>query len=112
MPKPQYTQKFRDAWLKDPSFKEWLLVIDSTLGREAKCKFCSKIITSRYADLKSHGESKKHKENASYLLLKVSTSWRGKEVRFGSFLAKKQKIRRSVIYANVRIRSKGVQQQT
>ncbi|CAH2006551.1 unnamed protein product [Acanthoscelides obtectus] len=54
MPKPQYTQKFRDAWLKDPSLKEWLLVIDSTLGREAKCKFCSKIITSHYADLKSH----------------------------------------------------------
>ncbi|CAH1986939.1 unnamed protein product [Acanthoscelides obtectus] len=65
MPKPQYTQKFRNAWLKDPSLKEWLLVIDSTLGREAKCKFCSKILTSRYADLKSHGESKKHKENAS-----------------------------------------------
>ncbi|CAH1982661.1 unnamed protein product [Acanthoscelides obtectus] len=54
MPKPQYTQKFRDAWLKDPSLKEWLLVIDSTLGRAAKCKFCSKIITSHYADLKSH----------------------------------------------------------
>ncbi|CAH1960212.1 unnamed protein product [Acanthoscelides obtectus] len=26
MPKPQYTQKFRDAWLKDLSLKEWLLV--------------------------------------------------------------------------------------
>ncbi|CAH1955128.1 unnamed protein product [Acanthoscelides obtectus] len=53
-----------------------------------------------------------HDGSDVYLLLKVSTSWRGKEVRFGSFLAKKQKIRRSVIYANVRIRSKGVQQQT
>ena len=68
MPKPQYTQKFRKVWLKDPKFKEWLMTVESTAGKQAKCKFCSNIITSRYADLKNHAESKKHKTNASNFL--------------------------------------------
>ncbi|CAH1955688.1 unnamed protein product [Acanthoscelides obtectus] len=75
MPKPQYTQKFRDAWLKDPSLKEWLLVIDSTLGREAKCKFCSKIITSRYADLKSHDSDKCYTAQMLYEMYKDDTNY-------------------------------------
>lgn len=68
MPKSQYTQKFRTAWLKDPLFKNWLTSVESTAGVEAKCKFCEKMVTSRYADLKSHGESKKHKSNAAVVL--------------------------------------------
>ena len=54
MPKPQYTQKFRDSWLQDPNFKDWLQVIESTAGQVAKCKFCGTTLRSHYGDLKSH----------------------------------------------------------
>lgn len=73
MHQPQYTQKFRTAWLKDPLLKNWLITVQSTAGTEAKCKFCGKIVTSRYADLKSHGDSKKHKSNATNFLGKSQT---------------------------------------
>lgn len=72
MLKPQYTQKFRQVWLKDPLFKVWLTSVETTAGYEARCKFCGKILTSRYADLKSHGESQEHKSNASLFLLESS----------------------------------------
>ncbi|GBP12625.1 hypothetical protein EVAR_10281_1 [Eumeta japonica] len=32
MPKPQYTQKFRDGWLHDLGLKAWLHVVESTGG--------------------------------------------------------------------------------
>ncbi|CAF4953462.1 unnamed protein product [Pieris macdunnoughi] len=32
MPKPQYTQKFRDCWLRDSQLKDWLEVVESTAG--------------------------------------------------------------------------------
>jgi hypothetical protein len=64
MPKPQYAQKFRQAWLKDPLLKDWLQAVEST----AKCKLCSQILTSRYSELKSHGESRKHKTNAKNIV--------------------------------------------
>ncbi|CAH2001530.1 unnamed protein product [Acanthoscelides obtectus] len=58
MPKPQYTQKFRDAWLKDPSLKEWLL-------------FCCK------------KEPPVFNENA--LLLDIISTWRvGDDICIGS----------------------------
>ncbi|KAJ8911938.1 hypothetical protein NQ315_016280 [Exocentrus adspersus] len=36
MPKPQYDQKFRNAWLKDPILKQWLTTVNSTAGVLAK----------------------------------------------------------------------------
>ncbi|KMQ91745.1 hypothetical protein RF55_8347 [Lasius niger] len=30
MPKPQYSHKFRDAWLKDENLKDWLIAVPST----------------------------------------------------------------------------------
>lgn len=63
MPKPQYTQQFRDSWLQDPHLKDWLQVIESTAGKVPKCKFCGTTLRSHYGDLKSHGMSKKHQQN-------------------------------------------------
>ncbi|CAG5038313.1 unnamed protein product [Parnassius apollo] len=58
MPKPQYSQKFRDSWLQDPDLKEWLQAVESTAGQVAKCKFCGTILRSHYGDLKTHALSK------------------------------------------------------
>ncbi|CAG5054013.1 unnamed protein product [Parnassius apollo] len=63
MPKPQYSQKFRDSWLQDPDLKEWLQAVESTTGQVAKCKFCGTILRSHYGDLKTHALSKKHQQN-------------------------------------------------
>lgn len=64
----KYEQKFRDAWLKDPLLKNWLTTVESTSGSVAKCKFCGLCLTSRYADLKNDGISKKHKKNENIFL--------------------------------------------
>ncbi|KAF2879095.1 hypothetical protein ILUMI_27072 [Ignelater luminosus] len=69
MPKPQYTQHFRDSWLQDPHLKDWLQVIKSTTGQVAKCKFCDTTLRSHYGDLKSHGKSKKHLQKKFYWLI-------------------------------------------
>lgn len=63
MPKPQYSQKFRNSWLQDPHLKDWLQVIESTAGQVPKCKFCGTILRSHYGDIKTHGMSKKHQQN-------------------------------------------------
>ncbi|GBP31943.1 hypothetical protein EVAR_18482_1 [Eumeta japonica] len=69
MPKPQYTQHFRDSWLQDPHLKDWLQVIESTAGQVAKCKFCGTTLRSHYGDLKSHGISKKHLQNKKVIIM-------------------------------------------
>ncbi|GBP66314.1 hypothetical protein EVAR_77931_1 [Eumeta japonica] len=69
MPKPQYTQHFRDSWLQDPHLKDWLQVIESTAGQVAKCKFCGTTLRSHYGDLKSHGMSKKHLQNKKVIIM-------------------------------------------
>ncbi|CAH0559254.1 unnamed protein product [Brassicogethes aeneus] len=63
MPKPQYEQQFRAVWLKDPAPKHWLSSVESTSGTMGKCKVCNTILVNRYADLKRHMDSKKHKYN-------------------------------------------------
>ncbi|XP_031358443.1 zinc finger protein 862-like [Photinus pyralis] len=68
MPKPQYEQKFRHAWLKDPILKDWLVAVESTAGTTGKCRVCNIVVTSRYADLKNHGASMRHKKNAKLIL--------------------------------------------
>lgn len=71
MVKPQYTQKFRVAWLKDPALKEWLQEISSTTGSVAKCKLCHCALVNKYSDLKNHAQTKKHKANANLVLGKT-----------------------------------------
>jgi hypothetical protein len=73
MKKAQYNQKFRDAWMKDPLLKEWLVNVESTVGKIAKCKFCICTLTNKYSDLKNHVNSKKHKMNAEIILGKTQT---------------------------------------
>lgn len=68
MPKPQYTQKFRAAWLKDPELKDWLTEVSSTSGSIAKCKVCHCTLNTKYSDLKMHSLSKKHKVNCNIVL--------------------------------------------
>ena len=60
MGKPQYEQKFRTLWLNDPALKDWLIVVESTLGNRAKCKFCGVLLTNKYSALQQHTKSKKH----------------------------------------------------
>lgn len=64
MPKPQYTQKFRDCWLRDPGLKDWLQVVESTGGPVAKCKLCGTLLRNHYGVLKNHRLSKKHLQNS------------------------------------------------
>lgn len=64
----QYEQKFRNAWLKDPVLKNWLTCVESTTEKIAKCKFCGVQLASRYADLKNHGSSQKHRKNENAFL--------------------------------------------
>ncbi|XP_061728457.1 uncharacterized protein LOC133533482 [Cydia pomonella] len=64
MPKPQYTQKFRDSWLRVPELKDWLQVVESTAGPVAKCKLCGTLLRNHFGDLKNHGLSKKHRRNS------------------------------------------------
>ncbi|KYB28419.1 hypothetical protein TcasGA2_TC032556 [Tribolium castaneum] len=104
MLKLQYTQKFRDAWLKDPILKDWLVVVESIAGKEAKCKFCSKIVTSRYADLKAHGESKKHKTIAETAIGKpkicdhvVGTAVWGNMAKLGEVGELRDNIRKALV---------------
>lgn len=68
MPKPKYLQKFRTAWLKDPELKDWLIEVTSTQGSVAKCKICHCILISKYSDLKTHSQSRKHRVNANIIL--------------------------------------------
>lgn len=59
--KAPYEQKFRPLWLNDPCLKNWLTVVETTQGQKAKCKHCNTYLTNRYAALKLHSESQKHK---------------------------------------------------
>lgn len=67
MPKPQYLQKFRSIWLKDPTLCGWLEVVQTTSGEVAKCRYCKQILRNHYNDLKSHSLSKKHKSNETII---------------------------------------------
>lgn len=81
MPKPQYSQKFRDAWLKDENLKDWLIAVSSMAGNQAKCKICHIFLNNHYNDLKRHTESKKHKtsENIVFGKLQQKFAYRNME---------------------------------
>lgn len=54
----QYPQKFRDEWLRDNIFKDWLVKVDdSTKGR---CRFCKCDVNAKRFDLIQHTKTKKH----------------------------------------------------
>lgn len=65
MPKSNYMQKFRCSWIKDKYLKDWIEVVQSSDGNDiAKCKLCSVHLRNHYGDLKAHGSTKKHLQNA------------------------------------------------
>lgn len=56
---PQYQQRFRKEWLKDPLFKDWLTEVPGESGK-AKCKFCKSVFHAKHSDLVQHTKTKKH----------------------------------------------------
>ncbi|KAK4882258.1 hypothetical protein RN001_005577 [Aquatica leii] len=68
MSKPQYQQKFRHCWLKDPLLKNWLIAVESTAGIFGKCRVYNQNLSNRYADLKNHRSSKKHQKNETLII--------------------------------------------
>lgn len=64
MPRPQYHQKFRNEWLKDPQLKDWLIDHVTEKGSVPKCKFCHCLLAPKLCDLKAHAKTKKHQSNA------------------------------------------------
>lgn len=62
--KPQYTQKFREEWLKNHKYVGWL---SRSVGDDTKafCKVCHCNIRARLADIENHSETKKHKAAAA-----------------------------------------------
>lgn len=59
MGKPQYSQKFREEWLTDKLFKDWLLKIENDSSK-TRCRFCKSEINAKRYDLVQHSKSKKH----------------------------------------------------
>ena len=62
--KPQYTQKFREEWLKNSKYSKWLIRVEGD-NTKAFCKMCHCSIRARLADIDSHCETKKHKAAAA-----------------------------------------------
>lgn len=59
MGKTQYTQKFRDEWLVDALFKDWLVKIELDRNK-ARCRFCKTEVVAKWYDLLQHTKTKKH----------------------------------------------------
>jgi len=58
MRKVQYPQKFKDDWLHDSLFKDWLVKNDDT--STGKCRFCKCDVNAKRFDLIQHAKTKKH----------------------------------------------------
>ncbi len=58
MGKVQYPQKFKDDWLKDSIFKDWLVKNDDT--SKGRCRFCKCDVNAKRFDLIQHAKTKKH----------------------------------------------------
>lgn len=59
MNKPQYKQKFRQEWLKEKIFCNWLQIVEGD-PEKAYCKICCSEIRARKADLFNHSNTAKH----------------------------------------------------
>ncbi|XP_063890379.1 uncharacterized protein LOC135116761 [Helicoverpa armigera] len=58
-----HSQTFRNEWLKNPIFRDWLQP-DLKNPKKAKCAYCpSSSLVAEITNLKSHAESKKHLRN-------------------------------------------------
>eukprot|EP00102_Acyrthosiphon_pisum_P022258 XP_016659468.1 PREDICTED: uncharacterized protein LOC107883625 [Acyrthosiphon pisum] len=58
MGKVQYPQKFKDDWLHDSHFKDWLVKNDDT--STGRCRFCKCDVNAKRFDLIQHAKTKKH----------------------------------------------------
>lgn len=59
MGKVQYLQKFRDEWLNDKMFKDWLLKLESDSSK-GRCRFCKCEVNAKRFDLIQYVKTKKH----------------------------------------------------
>jgi len=59
MPKVIYKQHFRDAWLQNPEFKDWIRK-DISETTKAYCSYCKCSVAAKLHDIKSHASTKKH----------------------------------------------------
>ena len=61
MSKKSYGQRFRDEWLNDPRFKDWLR---KTEGNDMKgyCKYCKCQFAAKLSDLERYRLTNKHKK--------------------------------------------------
>jgi len=55
---PQYAQKFREEWLKDKNFKDWIVVLEND-NTKVRCRFCKCDIRTKRYDLNQHLKTKK-----------------------------------------------------
>lgn len=60
---PQYTQKFREEWLKEKQLKEWIIELEND-NTKVRCRFCKCEIRTKRYDLKQHLKTKKHVETS------------------------------------------------
>lgn len=58
---PQYAQKFREKWMKDKNFKEWIVELEND-NTKVRCRFCKCDIRTKKYDLNQHSKTKKHLE--------------------------------------------------
>jgi len=58
MPKVIYKQHFRDAWLQNPEFKDWIRKAMSETTK-AYCSYCKCSVAAKLHDIKSHANTKK-----------------------------------------------------
>ncbi|KAL7742914.1 hypothetical protein ACLKA6_002064 [Drosophila palustris] len=64
MPKEVYKQKFRESWLLEPNLKNWICR-DPRDPDKAYCKYCKCSLNAKIDQLRAHGTTKKHIQNAA-----------------------------------------------
>ena len=57
--KPPYIQQFREEWLIDDEFKDWIQKVP-TDKTKARCRYCQCLLNSKYSGLRDHSKSEKH----------------------------------------------------
>nr|XP_037282770.1 uncharacterized protein LOC119175863 isoform X1 [Rhipicephalus microplus] len=56
-----YKQKFRDSWLEDDRFKNWLVSVPNDPYR-ARCKLCNADLRAGKSELEKHARTKHHRD--------------------------------------------------
>ncbi|XP_077501876.1 uncharacterized protein LOC144112922 isoform X4 [Amblyomma americanum] len=56
-----YKQKFRDSWLQDERFKNWLVSVPDDPYR-AKCRLCNADLRAGKSELEKHARTKHHRD--------------------------------------------------